>query len=282
MGLVRLLYDILLMLLLQSYRKELGLPSQPRGIIQWMNSPQKVIGLFPDWFAKPQPDWPANTELTGFPLFDEGATAHTDLPSGLEEFLDLGEPPIIFTPGTPYKRFTDFFSKAVQATTSLGKRAIFITRFKEQLPPDLPPHIRFIEYAPFSRVFPRASVLVHHGGIGTMAQAMRAGIPQLIAPWGIDQYDNGTRMKALGIGDVISSRTCTAASLADKLDYLLHANEVHAQCRNIAMRIRTSDPLTDICRIIETQGLTADKSGPLWQSVCSEGLSPQAGRTFPD
>jgi UDP:flavonoid glycosyltransferase YjiC (YdhE family) len=132
--------------------------------------------------------------------------------------------------------------------------------------------MRFFEYAPFSRVFPMASVLVHHGGIGTMAQSMKAGIPQLIAPWGIDQYDNGARMKALGLGDVISSRTCTAASLAHKLDFLLNAHDIHEQCRKISTRIKTSDPLPDLCDIIEKAGSSTDRSRPSWPSTCSNGV----------
>ena len=219
-----------------------------------MLSPDKIIALFPDWFAKPQPDWPAQTEQTSFPLFDEGALPDRILPAELEKFLSSGEAPIVFTPGTPNKRFSSFFEKAVAATTALGKRALLISKFKEQIPRNLPDHIRFFEYVPFSQVLNRAALLVYHGGIGTMAQAMRAGIPHLVVPWGIDQYDNGARVKALGIGDVISSRSCTPESLAAKLQCLLTTQEVNEKCKVIARKIQTAQPLTDICRIIESVG----------------------------
>ena len=265
MELVRLLYDFLLMHHMRTYRKELGLGSQPRRIIDWMVSPQKVIGLFPTWFASPQPDWPANTELTGFPLFDEGALSKNALPEDLEEFLAHGSAPIIFTPGTPNQRFAFFFEKAVQATTAIGARAIFITKFKEQIPDNLPEHIRFYEYLPFSLIFKRASLLVYHGGIGTMAQVMRSGLPHLITPWGFDQFDNCKRIRALGIGDMIRASTCTVETLAAKLKQVMNSPEIQARCRVVAEQIRTATPLADTCRIIEGMSeLSLSRTAP-WQ-----------------
>ena len=102
------IFDFHLCKELNRFRKSIGLPSR-RGVLRWMPSPQKIIGLFPDWFASPQPDWPVKTELTGFPLFDEGTLSETRLPQDLAEFLSVGDAPIIFTPGTPYKGYKEFF-----------------------------------------------------------------------------------------------------------------------------------------------------------------------------
>ena len=62
---------------LNEWRRELGLPPVTRVFSDWIHSPQRVIGLFPDWFGNPQPDWPAAVRLTGFPLYDDSGTAES-------------------------------------------------------------------------------------------------------------------------------------------------------------------------------------------------------------
>jgi rhamnosyltransferase subunit B len=246
---------------LNRFRKEIGLPPQPRKVNRWMLSPEKIIGFFPEWYGKPQPDWPPNVELAGFPLFDEGQLQDSSLPIELEEFLSGGDAPIIFTPGTPNKdKYATFFEKAVEATEKIGARAIFVSQYKDQIPRNLPSHIRYFPYLPFSLILSRAAAIVFHGGIGTIAQAMRSGIPQLIAPWGMDQFDNGARVRALGLGDMISSLECTANSLADKLDYIIKSPEINKRCKEVAKKIKASDPINDACRIIEALGAARKKS----------------------
>ena len=83
---------------LNAYRAELGLAPVSRIFRSWIHSPQRVIGLFPEWFFPPQPDWPAQIRLTGFPLFDEAGLHPLD--PGLDAFLAAGDPPIAFTPGS--------------------------------------------------------------------------------------------------------------------------------------------------------------------------------------
>ncbi|MBN2160813.1 MAG: glycosyltransferase [Spirochaetes bacterium] len=240
---------------ISTFRKEIGLPPRLRRVNRWMLSPDKIIGLFPEWYGRPQPDWPPNIDLVGFPLFDEGHIQNGGLPAELEDFLSAGAPPIIFTPGTPNKnRYASFFEKAIEATKKIGARAIFVSQFKEQIPRDLPSHVRYYPYLPFSLVFPRASAVVFHGGIGTIAQAMRAGIPQLIAPWGVDQFDNGARIKSLGLGDMISSLRCTVDSLAEKLQYVVTSPKIQKRCAEASAKIIEADPINKACSIIEGFG----------------------------
>jgi rhamnosyltransferase subunit B len=175
-------------------------------------------------------------------------------PDDLEEFLASGDPPIIVTPGTTNYKYAAFFEKAVEATVKLGARTIFVSRFRDQIPENLPANIRYYEYLPFNRLLRRASVLIHHGGMGTMAEAFRAGIPQLIVPWGIDQFDNGARVVSLGLGDVISSKSGTVKSLTEKLANLLYKPDIRERCREISEKTRMSDTLHETCRIIENVG----------------------------
>ncbi len=152
-------------------RAELGLPKVARILDGWWNSPQRVIGLFPSWFAPPQTDWPPQTRLTGFPLFDESDL--TRLPPELNDFLDQGKKPIAFTPGSAMWSGHEFFSESAKACVILGHRGLLLSRHRDHIPRDLPPGVIHVEYAPFSQLLPRCAAIVHHGGIGTSARRWR-------------------------------------------------------------------------------------------------------------
>ena len=89
------------------------------------------------------------------------------------EWLDAGEPPIAFTAGSAMVHAREFFAASIEACESLNRRGLVLTRFGDQLPRELPPSVKHVEYAPFGSLLPRCAALVHHGGIGTTAQALR-------------------------------------------------------------------------------------------------------------
>jgi len=181
---------------LNRLRAELALSPVNRVLSRWMHSPDLVIGAWPAWFAAPQPDWPAQTVLTGFARFDEGGLP---LDPGLRAFLDAGAAPVGITPGSAMAHGDRFFSRALAACASLGRRALLITPYADALPKPLPPGVHQVGWAPFSQLLPRLAALVHHGGIGTSAQALAAGVPQLVVPFAHDQFDNAARLRRLGV-----------------------------------------------------------------------------------
>jgi UDP:flavonoid glycosyltransferase YjiC (YdhE family) len=233
-----------------AFRAQLGL-RRVRGILRdWIHSPQRVIGLFPAWYAAPQPDWPKQTVVTAFPLFDE--TSVTPLPNDIERFLQGGAPPIVFTPGSANMHGHDFFAAGVDACTRMNRRGLLLTRHVEQIPTSLPSHVMHAPYAPFSQLLPRAAALVHHGGIGTTAQGLSAGIPQLMMPMGFDQPDNLQRIQRLGVGDGLAPAKFTGRAVAEKLDALLCCPAVAAASKDVAMRFKSDpDPLAETIRRIE-------------------------------
>jgi rhamnosyltransferase subunit B len=233
---------------LNAYRATLGLPPVKRMMSTWCHSPQRVIGLFPDWYAAPQPDWPPQTVLTGFPLFDEkGVTA---ISPELEEFLSAGPPPIVFTPGSAMFHGQEFFSAGAEACRLLNRRGLLLTRHAEQIPRDLPPNVKHIPYAPFSQLLPRAAALVHHGGIGTTAQGLSRGVPQLLMPMGFDQLDNAERVARLGVAEQLSPRRFTAKNVAESLARLTDSPAVATACRAVTGKF-TGDPLQQTAESIE-------------------------------
>ena len=144
----------------------------------WHHSPDGVLALFPSWYASVEKDHPDNTLQWDFPL--EDMVHQHGMEPDLEQFLTAGEKPIIFTAGTGQYHAAEFFEIAHQVVAKLGCRAVFLTAKTEQLPKNLPATIFVSAYAPFSLLLPRAAVMVHHGGIGTVAQCFAAGIPQLV------------------------------------------------------------------------------------------------------
>ncbi len=232
-----------------AFRRELGLPPMKRAFGRWIHSPLATLCLFPEWYAARQPDWPRNTHTTGFPLWDERHV--TTMPPQLNDFLNHQDPPIVFTPGSAVLHGQDFFRAAVEATQRLGRSAILLTRFPEQIPRSLPETVRHYDYIPFSQVLPRAAALVHHGGIGSTAQAMAAGIPQLMMPMAHDQPDNARRVKKMHTGDWLLPRHFSGRRVAEKLSRLLNAPHIGQHCRKIQERFQDADPISQACDVIE-------------------------------
>lgn len=186
---------------------------------EWWDSPDGVLALFPEWFAKPQPDWPVNLLQWTFPL--EDLAKEQPLSTDLQAFLAAGEKPVVFTPGSANVQASRFFAVAAQAVAQVGCRAVFVTREPKQVPPNLPANILTVEYAPFSTLLKQASVFVHHGGIGTMSQAFAAGVPQLIMHMAHDQPDNADRVERLAAGVGLSVRQFTPDRVAKELRGLI-------------------------------------------------------------
>jgi UDP:flavonoid glycosyltransferase YjiC (YdhE family) len=233
---------------LNAFRHELGLPPVSRVFRDWLHSPQRVIALFPDWFAPPQPDWPPALRLTGFPQYDE--SDQQQLSPTLLEFLDTGSPPVVFTPGSANQDAAAFFRGAVDAATRLNRRAVLLTRFTEHLP-TLPPAVHHEGYAPLSRLLPRCAALVHHGGIGTLAQALAAGVPQLTMPMGFDQPDNTTRLIRLGVARWIAPSRFTGERVAPLLDTLLTDPAIASSCAKYAALLKDGSALSRTCDLLE-------------------------------
>jgi rhamnosyltransferase subunit B len=248
--------DPLIVPSLNAFRAELGLPPVKDVMRGWMHSPQLVLGLFPDWFGPVQPDWPPQTRPVGFPLYDERDA--TPLPADLDAFLGAGSPPIAFTPGSANVHGRPFFEAAIDACARLGRRGLLLTRHAEQLPTGLPEGVRHVSYAPFGLLLPKVAALVHHGGIGTSAQGMASGVPQLVMPLSHDQFDNVARMSRLGVARSLSLRRFQGPRVAEALSTLLSSPQVAEACQAVAARFTQGPrPLVAACEAIEALAETA-------------------------
>jgi rhamnosyltransferase subunit B len=219
-------------------RANLGLPPVRR-IFRWWLSPELVIGLFPPWYAAPQPDWPPQLRLAGFGRFDG---AQESLPDDVRKFCEAGSPPIAFTLGTGMRHAADFFRTAVAACDTLGARGLLLTKYPDMIPPRLSARVRHCAFAPFRELLPLCRAVVHHGGIGTTAAALEAGCPQLVLPLAWDQPDNAARIAKLGVGLTLPSRHRSSAYVSHALARLADP-DVGNRCRAMASQADGVDGL---------------------------------------
>ncbi|MBE0598935.1 MAG: glycosyltransferase, partial [Desulfuromonadales bacterium] len=180
---------------------------------------------------------PANLRLCGAPLYDG---AEGSLPEEVESFLAAGEAPILFALGSSAVWTAgDFWRQAAVAASRLGRRAMLITG--PEAPGNLPAGIKAFSYLPYSKIFPRGAAVVHSAGIGTLAQAMRSGRPQLLVPVAFDQPDNAFRAAGLGLGRVLPFGKVDADRLVPHLVELLSRPDYGRAAEALARQLRRSD-----------------------------------------
>ena len=203
------------------FRDELGLPDVGNPMFEGQHSPTRILALFSEVFAQRQPDWPQQTEVTGFCFYDGHHEAV--VPTELIRFLDSGAPPIVFTLGSSAVWVArDFFSESIEAARSIGRRAVLLIGDERNLPHSLPEGVIALDYVPYQSLLPKACAVVHHGGVGTTSQGLLAGVPTLIVPFAFDQADNAEHARKVGTSRTLYRKKYVAARVAAELDTLLH------------------------------------------------------------
>lgn len=221
------------------FRKSLGLDPFHDTIFDGKFSPDLHLAIFSKVIGPPQPDWPSHVIQTGFCFYD-GQADMGAMPEGLSDFLNAGEPPIVFTLGSAAVMDPrDFFDESVKAAKKLGRRAVLLYGIFNEPPGGLNDRIVGFDYAPYSLVFPRAVCVVHQGGVGTTGQVLRAGVPHLIMPYGHDQPDNAARCRRLGVAEVISRDNYRAESASRMLTKIISDKNYSAKATDCGAVVRS-------------------------------------------
>lgn len=249
---------------LNAWRADLGLAPVSRLLRCWIHSPRCVVGLFPPWFGDPQPDWPSQLVMTGFVTGGDshapdlyvdqerdGSEARSVLESTDDRPLSHADRPLVFTPGSANRQATSFFQAAIEASERIGHPALLVTAYRDHLPATLPRGVRHVPYAPFTALFSRAAAVIHHGGIGTTAKSLAAGVPQLIMPMGFDQPDNAAHVVRLGVGDRLAPRRFTGSRVAETLKRMLSDGRMKEACEGLRAKLRSAQALARTCEVIE-------------------------------
>ncbi|MDZ4803131.1 MAG: glycosyltransferase [Bryobacteraceae bacterium] len=231
-------------------RRELGLGQGLEPIYEGQHSPLKALAMFSPLLAQPQADWPPGALITGFPFWEEPRTG-TEMPDELDRFLADGPPPVVFTPGSSaVLNPGQFYEESVKAARQLGVRAVLLDGEKasgRQAGRD----ILRLAYASHSYLFPKASVIVHSGGAGTCAQAMRSGRPSLVTPFAYDQPDNALRLVRLTIARTIRRDRYTARRAASEIETLLNDQRYRTNAERIARIVEAENGVAVACDVLE-------------------------------
>ncbi|HEY6806967.1 MAG TPA: glycosyltransferase [Pyrinomonadaceae bacterium] len=235
-----------------TFREELGIAEFGNPMFEGQHSPTCVLALFSKVFAQPQPDWPKQTHVTGFCFYD--GRHERQMSRELNAFLDAGAPPIVFTLGSSAVWVArDFFQESIEAIKRLGQRAILLIGDERNKLPSLPANIFIADYAPYQKLLPRASAVVHHGGVGTTSQALLSGVPTLIVPFAFDQSDNADHARRLGTSITIYRQKYKAATIARDLNRLLTEKSFVENARRVSESLKQENGPVTAADFIEQQ-----------------------------
>jgi rhamnosyltransferase subunit B len=255
-GLMKVLLDFMkkqyLARAVNSFREEVAVADYGNPVFEGQHSPHCVLALFSSLFGKPQPDWPRQAHATGFCFYD--GRHEQQVSSELLQFLDAGPPPIVFTLGsTAVWVAQDFYSESIEAARRLGQRAILLIGDERNRPSQLPEGIIAADYAPYQSLLPRASAVVHSGGVGTTSQALLAGTPTLIIPFAFDQFDNADHARRLGTSRTLYRKDYRAPRVAQELSRLFKKTAYSENAGTVSLRLKQEDGPKAAADLIEQQ-----------------------------
>jgi rhamnosyltransferase subunit B len=242
---------------LNAFRNEIGLAPVRDIFYGWSLSPQRVIGLFPEWFAPRPPDWPEQFVYGGFSVYDQADTI--DVPRDL---LEPGGPLVVFCAGSAGRSARAFFEAAIEASRGQRWRAVLLTFALPKPKHSLPENVCDYDFVPLSRILPISAAVVHHGGLGTLSLALASGTPQIAVPFGHDQYDNAARLERIGAGQAILEREHLSAVLRRRVEEVISDSSLRKHCEGIAARARSEPSLPTLCLQIERDSARAEDALP--------------------
>lgn len=177
----------------------LGLPPGPNPFKSMLGERWPTLYGFSSTVVPRPADWGSELALTGYWFLDR--TRDWTPPRELEQFLAAGPKPICVgfgsMPSVDPEQTTELFTRALALA---GRRGILLTGWGGLARARLPETVLALDSAPHDWLFPRVAAVVHHGGAGTTAAALRAGVPALVVPFIADQRFWGQRLTALGAG----------------------------------------------------------------------------------
>jgi len=235
------------------FQEKHGLERAGHPLFEGQFSPYGTLALFSRHFAPPQNDWPSSTQATGFCFYDAKGHSQAEESDNWREWMQNGGAPVVWTLGSSAVHDAgDFYFQGARECLANGRRALLIAGENapqlrgEQWGENGEERVKTLAYAPYSEVFPLAAGVVHQGGAGTTAQALRAGVPQIIRPFAHDQPDNAARITRLGVGfEWKSARGGAVSRLFQRFDSL------SKRAREIGERIREENGPRAACEAIE-------------------------------
>lgn len=195
------------------------------------------FGFWPSWFSNKVVDSKLDISHVGFPLTADKSTdiekPRDLLPEAIERFFLANPNPVLITGGTSQLVSKDLYKTAIDACAQANRPAIVVTEHDHMLPSELPKQCIRARKLPFERVFSRCSLVIHHGGIGSSAQCVSAGVPQLVMAHMTDGPDNARKLEAQQIARFLPQAEWTTTHLLQAMEEL-GSQSVLEHCQSLA------------------------------------------------
>jgi UDP:flavonoid glycosyltransferase YjiC (YdhE family) len=231
-------------------RQRLGLPSCTFARFYRVLRSTPMLGVYSPSIIPHPVDWPKSAHVTGYLFLDTQAGWQPS--SELNAFLEAGDPPVYVGFGSMAGRNPGQLARlSIEALVKSGQRGLLLTGWGGLRTELVPDNVFVMDAAPHSWLFPRMAAVVHHGGAGTTAEALRAGVPTVIVPFVLDQYFWGARVKALGLGpDPIPQKTLTSDRLAHAISVAVTNPAMKHRASTCGATVRTEDGIGNAVSII--------------------------------
>ncbi|SIO44190.1 UDP:flavonoid glycosyltransferase YjiC, YdhE family [Singulisphaera sp. GP187] len=233
-------------------RDVLDLPPVPfYGPVAAFLAPRLCLDGYSRHVVPPPSDWGVNHHVSGFWFL--APDPRWQPPSGLIDFLDSGATPICVGFGSMHDRDAARVTNIVlRALDQCGQRGVLVTNWGGLLAAPVSDRIFSVESAPYSWLFPRVQAVVHHGGAGTTAAVLRAGVPSLVVPFMADQPFWGRCVHALGVGPKpIPHHRLSVENLAESLRRMIADEAMRRRAVELGGRIRAEDGVGRAVELLE-------------------------------
>jgi UDP:flavonoid glycosyltransferase YjiC (YdhE family) len=242
----------------EACREVLGakrLPMFPPAVPGLVDAP--LVYGFSEHFLPRGPEWPASVEVTGFWFADEAASYAP--PPGLQAFLDAGPAPVCVGFGSMSSEDPARTVELVlEAAKVARQRLVLLSGWAGLEPTSLPADVFVLRAAPHDWLYPRCRAVVHHGGAGTTAAALRAGVPAVVVPFHGDQPFWGARVAAAGTGPApIPKKQLTVARLAQAMTVACADEPMRAVAAGLSRKLAGEDGVARAVAAIERHASTA-------------------------
>lgn len=233
-------------------RETLGQPPRYQCLFtspHWCTVP-KLFGYSPVVLPHP-PDWPDTCHVTGYWFLDHPQDFQP--PRALQDFLAAGPPPISIGFGSmTYRDPEQITELTLAALAKTHQRGILLTGWGGIDQGDLPDHVLKLESAPHDWLFPKMKAIVHHGGAGTTAAALRSGVPSVVVPFFADQPFWGRRLMDLGVSpSPIPKPRLSADRLANAIQKAIHLSPMPQRAEEIACKMQSEEGVTQAVNLIQ-------------------------------
>lgn len=233
------------------FRQRLGLKGYTATSFHRLLRSTPMVGAYSPSIIPHPADWPDDVHVTGYLFLEDQADWQPS--SELQAYLETGDPPVYIGFGSMAGRNPEQLARLiVEALSKSGQRGLLLTGWGGLRTDLASENVFVLDSAPHSWLFPRMAAVVHHGGAGTTAEGLRAGVPAVIVPFAFDQFFWGARLRKMGLGpDPVPQKKLSADRLAHAIRIAVTDRDIRQRARSCGEAIRAENGVANAVRIIQ-------------------------------